>query len=418
MEVATAHAPASVARLAGIPWRALAGLAPALDGPLAEVLAGGPADAVLDRLLRSRRALSRVERRVVAEAVFGVALWRRRLAHHAGKAALPRTLLACLLRDLAEVEDAEAICGLPEGSLPPRVPPPPAVADFFSLPDWLGEVLWREAGARATRLADALNLPGPVFIRANRARVERDALAARLAEEGLLSRQGRFAPDALEVVSPRPNVLALPSYREGLFEVQDEGSQLAGEAVGAEPGDRVLDLCAGAGGKALLLAAALRGRGEVCACDVDAARLDRLARRAARARAAVRVGGAAPPAGTRFDRVLVDAPCSALGALRRGPGERFRIDPGSFAALPALQLDLLLRGAAALRPGGRIVYATCTLRSEENEDVAIAFERARPDLRRVPPIGRAELLDGAGFMKLRPDLHGTDGFFVAAWQSA
>ena len=417
MEAAAAH-PSSVARLAGIPWRAIDGHAAALDGPLSQVLAGAAAERVLARFLRARRTLSGAERRAIAEAVFGVALWRRRLAHHAGGAASPRVLLACLLRDLAGVADAEALCAVGAGSLPGPIPAPGDLAAFFSLPDWLADVIRREAGGEAAALADALNLPGPVCLRANRARIDRDGLAARLAEEGVRTRPGRLAPDALLVTSPRPNVLALPSFREGLLEVQDEGSQLVGLALGAGEGDSVLDLCAGAGGKTLLLAAAVGRRGVVHACDPDGERLRRLAGRARRAGVAdrVRVAGASPPPSLRVDRVLVDAPCSSVGALRRGPGERFRIDPASFAALPALQLGLLSRGAAALRGGGRIVYATCTLRREENEEVAFAFERSHPDLTRVPPIGGAEFQDGEGFLKLRPDRHGTDGFFAAAWQ--
>jgi 16S rRNA (cytosine967-C5)-methyltransferase len=406
----------SVARLSGVPWRSLAGLAPSLDIPLSAVLGGTAAERVLARYLRGRPSLSPPERRAVAEAVFGVGLWRRRLAHHTGSGAGPRALLATLLRDLAGVREAEAICELPAGSLPREVPAPADLALFFSLPDWLADTLRREAGDEAPSLADALNCPGPIFLRANRGRTGREALAERLREEGVGTRPGRLAPDALEVISQRPNVLALPSFRAGLFEVQDEGSQVVGEAVAPVPGDEVLDLCAGAGGKALLIAGALGGRGTVHACDSDGERLERLARRAAKAGARLRVHGASPPRGLSFDRVLVDAPCSALGPLRRGPDLRFRIDPASFAALPSLQLELVSRGAALVRPGGRLVYATCTMRREENEEVAAAFEGAHPEYERVPPVGASGLVDRQGFLSLAPHRHGTDGFFAAAWQ--
>ena len=405
-----------MARLASVPWRSLAGLAPSLDPPLSAVLGGAPAERVLGRWLRENPDLAAAERRAAAEAVFGVGLWRRRLAHHAGPFALPRELLATLLRDLAGVPDAEVLCELPEGSLRAPAPAPAEFGIFYSLPDWLAETLRREAGEEAPALADALNRPGPVFLRANRARVGREALALRLREEGVETRPGFLAPDALEVTSPRPNLLALPSFRDGLFEVQDEGSQLLGRALEPGPGDRVLDLCAGAGGKSLLLAAAVGGDGEVHACDPDGERLERLARRAARAGARVRVHGASLPAGLSFDRVLVDAPCSELGPLRRGPDARFRIDPGSFAALPSLQLELLSRGAERVRLGGRLVYATCTFRREENAEVARAFEREHPSYRRVPPAPEAALLDREGFLSLLPHRHGTDGFFAAAWQ--
>jgi len=418
VEVAPPFPAASVARLELVPWRALSGVAAALDAPLSAVLEGAAAERVLDRLLRARRDLGPEGRRAVAEAVFGVGLWRRRLAHHAGAGAPPRALLAALLRDLAGLGDAEGICGLAPGALPPRAPAPRDLARFYSLPDWLAVAVAREAGAEAPLLADALNVPGPVWLRANRSRVDRRALSERLAREGVRTRPGALAPDALEVTSPRPNLLALPSFRDGLFEVQDEGSQLLGLAVGARPGDEVLDLCAGAGGKALLLGAALAGSGAVHACDPDAARLERLLSRAGRAgvRDLVRVHRSGPPPGLEVDRALVDAPCSSLGALRRGPDERFRIDPASFDGYPPLQLELLGQAASRLRPGGRLVYATCTFRSEENEGVAVAFERSHPEYARVAPVDRGELLTSRGFLALWPHRHRTDGFFAAAWE--
>ena len=409
---------ASVARLGEVPWGSLAGTAPALEQPLASVLGGAPAEDVLDHFLRSRRDLGPDGRRAAAEALFGVGLWRRRLEYHAGEGAGPLELLAVLVRDLAGLEGAEAICSL-RRALPPRRPAPADLATFYSLPAWLSETLRREAGpGEAGEAADALNRPGPVFLRANRTRTERGALRLRLEEEGVLARPARFARDGLEVLSPRPNLLALPSFREGLFEVQDEGSQLLGLAVGAMAGDRVLDLCAGAGGKSLLLAAEVGERGEVHACDRDPERLDRLRRRASKAQAGnITVGGGAPPSRERFDRVLVDAPCSGLGALRRGPDVRFRVDPDSFGSLPSLQLELLLRGADAVRPGGRLVYATCTFRREENEEVVVAFERSRPSFERADALSLPPPRAG-GLLSLWPHRHGTDGFFAAAWQRA
>ena len=408
-------------RLRELPWEALDGLAPALAEPLAAVLAGRPAERVLDRFLRSRPDLDAARRRVAAEALFGVGLWRRRLRFHAGVEAPPLVLLASLLRDLGGCGDAERLCGLPPGALPAPVPVPGALADRFSLPDWLADELVAAAGEEAAALADAISLPGPIFLRVNHARSTRDALAARLAAEGVETRPTRLARHGLEVTSPRPNLLALPSFREGLLEVQDEGSQLLGEAVDARPGETVLDLCAGAGGKTLQLAASVeagvpapdRPAGAVHACDPDGSRLARLRTRADRAGATVAVHGEAPPEGLRADRVLVDAPCSELGALRRGPDLRFRIDPAGFAALPALQLSILERAARHVAAGGRLVYATCTFRRAEDEEVAEAFERAHPDFARVAAL--PPLSDPDGFLRLLPHRHGTDGYFVAAW---
>ncbi len=346
----------SEARVRGVRWDALRGLAPELDLPLAAVLSGEAADAVLAAFLRARPALPGPARAAVAEAVLGVGLWRRRLLAQRG-------------------DEAEA-------------------------------------------LADALDRPGPVFLRANLLRTSRDELAARLRGEGVATRPGALARGCLEVTSPRPNVLGLAAHRAGLFEVQDEGSQLLGEAVGALAGESLLDACAGAGGKTLLLAAAVGAAGRVHTADPDAERLARLRRRAARAGAAgiVAVHGAEAPEGLVVDRVLVDAPCSELGALRRGPDLRWRIDPGAFAPLPALQLAILTRAARHLRPGGSLVYATCTFRREEDEDVALALEVEHPELARVAPAAPAEVLTPDGFLRTWPHRHGTDAFFAAAWR--
>jgi 16S rRNA (cytosine967-C5)-methyltransferase len=284
------------------------------------------------------------------------------------------------------------------------------------MPDWLAATLEREAGPEAGALASALNEPGPVCLRPNLLRTTPGSLAAALRREGIETRPGRWAEGSLVVATPRPNLHGLPAWQGGLFEVQDEGSQLVGAALGARPGEEVLDLCAGAGGKALQLASALRGRGRVHATDTDPERLARLLARAERAGVPnLTVHGAKPPPGLLVDRALVDAPCSDLGALRRGPDLRFRMDPASLEPLPALQRSLVESAALLVRPGGRLVYATCTFRREENEEVARAFEAANPGFARVRPAVDGALLDGEGFLRAWPHRHGTDGFFAAAW---
>jgi 16S rRNA (cytosine967-C5)-methyltransferase len=415
-----APAPRSPAeqRLREVPWERLAGLGGALDAPLLEILQGAAAERVLDRLLRSHRTLDSGGRRAVAEALFGVGLWRRRLRWHAGDTASPRALLAALLRDLAGREDAEPLLDLAAGALPAPRAAPELAADRWSLPDWLAAELDAAAGpAEAALLAEALCLPAPVALRANGARIDRDALSARLCSEGIVCRPGRLAPHALLVESARPNLFGSPAWRDGLFEVQDEGSQLLAAAVGARAGEELLDLCAGAGGKTLALAADVGPAGRVHATDPDGDRLRRLRDRAARAGAAnVSVQGAAPPDGLRVDRVLVDAPCSELGTLRRGPDLRWRLDPATFLALPPLQLSLCERAVGHLRPGGRLVYATCTIRREENEAVALALESRFPRLARLRPEAPEECVTPEGFLRTWPHRQGCDGFFAAAWE--
>jgi 16S rRNA (cytosine967-C5)-methyltransferase len=382
-------------RLRAVPWDALRGLAAELEGPIAAILAGEPAERVLDRALRARRGATAPARCAIAEALFGVALWRRRLRAALGDPqAPPRLLLAALLRDLARVEDAHAIAGLAPGALPPPRPPPSALADRASLPD-------------------------PVVFRANALLASRDEVRARLAAEGVATCPGALAPHALRATSPRPNVLGLAAHRAGLVEVQDEASQLVGALLGARPGEAVLDACAGAGGKTLLLAAEVGPRGRVHAADPDGERLARLRVRAARAGAGgiVELHGAAPRDDLAVDRAFVDAPCSELGALRRGPDARWRIDPSAFARLPALQGAILAGAARRVRPGGRLVYATCTFRREEDEDVALAFERAHPGFERlVPPEAPPVTLTAEGFVRTWPHRDGADAFFAAAWE--
>lgn len=419
------HAPVlAETRLRDVPWPALAAVAEALEAPLAAVLAGEAAERVLDRFLRSHRALSREGRRAVAEAIFGVGLWRRRLRWHLGDAPeAPRVLLALLLRDVAGLPGpgAAACCGLGEAALPPSRPAPAGLADRWSFPDWLAAELVRACGgdeAAAAALAEALDRPGPAFLRVNPLLCTRDAAAARLGREGVAVRPGRLAAHCLEVVGRPGGLTALVALRDGWVEPQDEGSQLLAEALGARAGQVVLDRCAGAGGKALALCGAVGPGGRVLCCDADAGRLARLTHRARRAGAEgiAEVLGAAPPPGLVVDAALVDAPCSELGPLRRGPDVRWRLDPARFAALPALQAELVASAARCVRVGGRLVYATCTFRAEENERVAEAFEAAHPGWRRVRPDGPAEVMGPDRFLRTLPHVHGTDGFFAAAWE--
>jgi 16S rRNA (cytosine967-C5)-methyltransferase len=389
-------------RLADVPWDALraAEVIPVLE----RVLAGAAAEREIDRFLRDRPLFTRDERAAAVEAIFGVALWRRRLAWHAGIAD-PRTMLFVLLRDLAGVPEdrAAGLCDLPP-AWPPRKGEPQGLADRWSLPGFLETVIARELGSEAEAFARSISVPGPIFLRANVLRTTREALATRLREEGVETVPAPRARHGLVVTTSRPNLLALESFREGLFEVQDEGSQLVASLCGARPGETILDACAGAGGKTLALAGDLRGEGRLVASDPDAERLQRLAARARRAGASVEIA-ARPPRGLRADAVLVDTPCSELGVLRRGPDARFRIREESFETLPRLQREILETALPFVRPGGRLVYATCTIRSEENEDVARAFERAHPGLTREPD----------AFFRTFPHREGTDAFFAARW---
>jgi 16S rRNA (cytosine967-C5)-methyltransferase len=383
-------------RLRTIPWHALR--AEVALPAIARALDGAPAEREVDRALRAHPELDAEQRAAVAEAIFGVALWRRRLAWEtrAARPADPATLLASLLRDLAGVPEPSALAIAGLSNVPKTADLPRRLADRWSLPDWLETHLTSELGDAADAFCAAIAVPGPVFLRANRLLCTREQLAARLSNEGIATEPAARAPDGLRVTTPRANLFGAASWREGWFEPQDEGSQLLGGLVEAQPGETVLDLCAGAGGKSLLIAAQ---RARVLAFDVDPERLRRLRARAARARAAELVEIVERP--RPADRVLVDAPCSELGILRRGPDARWRIDPRTLASLPSLQRELLEVAAPLARK--RLVYGTCTLHRAENEDLAATFERAHPELRRT-----------ATFRCL-PHLDDMDGFFGAVW---
>lgn len=392
-------------RLTTIPWRALEGLGPVLAPALDAILSGQPAERALDKLLRAHRDFSAEQRTVCAEALFGVGLWRRRLRCQLD--GTPLQLLAVLARELGGFAGAPQALGV---ELPALAPTPTAWRDRFSFPDWIGEHLEARFGDEAPALADALDRPGPVCLRA---RGDRAELQRQLAALGVESTPGRWASHALIVTTPRPNLLGLGLL--GHFEVQDEGSQLLGELVDARPGDEVLDLCAGAGGKSLQLAAIVGEQGRVHATDVDLPRLERLRTRAAKANARVLIHGQAAPESLRVSRVLIDAPCSELGALRRGPDLRWRIDPTLVRSMPAIQRSLIATGLRHLAPGGRLVYATCTFTREENEDVVDAALATHPELSLVRPHFDSALLDGRGFFSVSPHRHGTDGFFAAVF---
>lgn len=298
-----------------------------------------------------------------------------------------------------------------------------------SLPDWLAQRFVGEFGVDAAVVAKALNSEPPRTIRANLLRTpSRDELARALAALGIPTRPTAHAPHGLHVDGDA-DLFATPLYANGAFEQQDEASQLAAHAVAPPPRGRVLDLCAGSGGKTLALAAALQNRGEILATDVHDGRLQALRERARRAgvtNVRVRaVGENEWPAevaafASTADRILVDAPCSGTGSWRRHPESRWSLTADDLRSLQGTQDRLLDRVAEVLQPGARLVYATCSVFADENERRIDALLARRADLERVR---LAEVLGGAvaapiadatgTFLSLRPDRQGCDGFFAA-----
>ncbi|MCC7385792.1 MAG: hypothetical protein IT384_28340 [Deltaproteobacteria bacterium] len=397
-----------------------------------------PADRVLKRALRGAPDLDNDERATLARSVHGVRCFERRLRfwlESSGVEPTPSSRIAAY-RVAIEGEEPSRICaasgrllaalhGIRDGAILEPTDPLERLAIRGSIPTWFADRLLGERGpVEAEALVDALNRAGPIAVRANALLITKDRLSARLAAEGKRVAPGRLGKDALRLLG-RPDIRGSEAWRSGLFEVQDEGSQLVAEAVGAAPGETVIDLCAGAGGKTLALAASMRDQGRLVAADPDRTRLADLRARLARVRlrsvepVELRPDGSPilplPPL-PRADRVLVDAPCSQLGTLRRGPDRRWQIDEESAGVFPALQLEILRRGAALVRPGGRLVYATCTVLAAENQRVVEQLLAAETDFAPAPVVPEILPDDAPGQLELLPHRHDTDGFFIAAFE--
>ncbi len=298
-----------------------------------------------------------------------------------------------------------------------------------ALPEALAQRFLDEFGDEAGAIAAGLNAQPPRTIRANTLRVEnREKLAQELASLGIRALPTALAPHGL-VLETDAAIFRLDAFREGRFEQQDEASQLCAMLVAPPPRGRILDACAGSGGKTLALAAMVRNRGEILAVDPNEGRLEDLVQRRRRAGVdvvrSVCVGEDAWPEevesfARKADRILIDAPCSGIGSWRRRPEARHAFDDAGFTRLRRVQRDLLDRALEAIPPGGRVIYATCSLFRDENESQIESALARHPDIqamRAVEILGKtlgADITDPTGtFLKLAPHRHGTDGFFAA-----
>jgi 16S rRNA (cytosine967-C5)-methyltransferase len=391
------------------------------------------APGVLAARLRSARELRSPERRLVGEAVYGMIRARRRLSFAlALDDAPPLPLYLAWLwseRGPSPLLEAELrLAGADPAALPTlearldALAPAARLAIAASLPDWLAARLADEHGLDgAERLCAAMNRRAPLAVRANRLRNTREELVARLAADGVPSRPLPLAPDGLELLT-HVNAYGLAACREGRFELQDAGSQLIAEVTAPPPRGRVLDACAGAGGKTLALGALVANRGRLLALDVDERKLEELRRRARRAGLtnleAMTTHAFARAPSAPFDRVLVDAPCSGIGVLRRNPEARWRLKPIDLEELPRLQRAILDENAPRVAPGGRLVYATCTVTRAENDAVVDGFLAAHPEFVAVPAkeilgTARAAAIGDGERLRLLPHVHDCDGFFAA-----
>lgn len=405
---------------------------------------GRPADRVFDAWARSNRYAGSKDRAAVSELTYAVL--RRRAELSAAIGASEVRLLAFAALVLLDELSVAAVVALADGA---RHAPAPLSQEEqralsaavlpgenaqpwvrYNYPEWLHSELDIAFGSELEREMSALMDRAPTDLRANTLKMKREKVQTLLIGEGLSTEPTPWSPWGLRLTS-RVNVLGLASFRDGAIEIQDEGSQLACLLAGAAPGEQVVDLCAGGGGKSLALAAMMKNHGQIYACDTDARRLSGLTPRVRRAdirNLQVRTLGPFVPntpdgdladLESRADCVFVDAPCSGTGAWRRSPDARWRLNPEMLAGYRATQAEVLARGARLVRPGGRLVYVTCSLLPSENENQIEAFLAAHPAFAPqswvvnwpehvpLPPAPPGQ------WLHLTPASTGTDGFFVA-----
>lgn len=399
-----------------------------------------PADAVVARFFRDHRSLGPRERATLTQSVYAV-LRKKLLFEHlapsgsgsrARRLAIlgfdaPRAFLDGALTDQEKVWlDA---CGQVDATVLME-------RHRHNLPDWLAQRLKSEVGPAFWSLAASLSETAPLDLRVNSFKAKRADVRKALSMAGMPSAPTPYSPWGLRMQG-KPSLTRLDAYLRGDFEVQDEGSQLLALLVDARRGEMVVDFCAGAGGKTLALGAAMRSTGRLYAFDTSAHRLDALKPRLARSG----LSNVHPVAisherderikrlAGKIDRVLVDAPCSGLGTLRRHPDLKWRQDEALVAQMAVTQTAILQSAARLLKPGGRLVYATCSLLRQENEDVADAFSSTHADFE---PLQACDLLaelkvdqpqtlcavglNGVSCLRLWPHRHATDGFFAAIWR--
>jgi 16S rRNA (cytosine967-C5)-methyltransferase len=390
----------------------------------------GPADGTLSRYFREHPKLGSRERGAIAEGIYGI-LRNKSVYTSFAESGNGPTMRRMTLLGLAGAVGIDSLGGLSEEEtawlenamqidrnlLPAQM--------RSNLPAWLFDMLVARDGEEgALTLAAALNEPAPLDLRVNLIKATRAEVIEALAQAPILSEPTPFSPVGLRVLK-KPALQNLPLFKDGLIEVQDEGSQLLAQIVGAKRGEMVVDFCAGAGGKTLALGAAMRNTGRLYAFDISEKRLAKLKPRLARSglsnvhpvQIAHENDAKIKRLAGKIDRVLVDAPCSGLGTLRRNPDVKWRQTLQGVAELNVKQTSILSGAARLLKAGGRLVYATCSLLDEENEAIVAAFLATHPDFVLVPMTEilaeqRIEL-EMQDYLKLTPHQHQTDGFFAA-----
>ena len=398
-----------------------------------------PADRIVADFFREQHALGARDRKTLADGAYELMRrlpYYRHLASSAngGKGEIERRLAILswqgnegVLRaalDEREREWAERCSAFDRDALPARL--------RHNLPEWLAEPLEARLGDEFWVWVAASELPAPLDLRVNALKADRDGVLAQLEVAGIVATATPYSPLGIRVEG-KPALHKLALFEQGLVEIQDEGSQLLALAVGAKRSEMVVDFCAGAGGKTLALGAQMRNTGRLYAFDISGHRLAALGPRLQRsglgnvhpAQIAHERDERVKRLAGKIDRVLVDAPCSGTGTLRRHPDLKWRQSPATLAELATLQPRVLDAAARLVKPGGRLVYATCSPLVAEDEAVAAAFDAAHgSSFERVPAletlikaqVDKPESLVEGNDLRLWTHRHGTDGFFASIWQ--
>lgn len=369
------------------------------------------ADKVIERLLKSHKKWGSADRAVVSEIFYNIIRWKKRLEYYMGEGVKPgniyKLILAYLLwskthykkfEEFEGIKIADILTKLKKGTVPTK-------AVEHSIPEWLAETLEKELGKSWEREMDALNEQAPTVLRANTLKTSVKELVDELKEENVESSSLRDYPDAVQL-EEKKNVFLTSAFKDGLFEVQDASSQKIGEMLDVQEGMRVVDACAGAGGKTLHLAALMQNKGQIIALDIYDWKLAELKRRAKRAGAhnietrLIADNKVIKRLHEKADRLLIDAPCSGLGVLKRNPDSKWKIDQDFIDRIKGEQQQILQDYSKILKKGGKMIYATCSILPSENNEQVEIFLKNNPDFKLI----RDE--------KIMPST-GYDGFYMA-----
>lgn len=389
-----------------------------------------PADAILRRFFREHPTLGAKDRAFIAETVFGI-LRHKFFLKNLVTTATPRMLLLTYLvkfqginlRELQSLISESEAKWLAEAKAATLASQPLTVQAEF--PIWIFDKLQDVMPEKnILNLGHALQQPAPLDLRVNTFLDKRDNVLAILSQDGTSAQATQYSPIGIRLTG-KPAINRHPLFLSGKIEVQDEGSQLLGYLLAPKRGEMVVDFCAGAGGKTLLLGALMHSKGRIYAFDTSEKRLNNLKPRLKRSGLSnlhpqlisnendlkvKRLTG-------KIDRVLIDAPCSGLGTLRRNPDLKWRQSPQSIQELKKKQSAILTAAAQLLKPGGRLVYATCSFLPEENQEIVENFLLKHPQFyleNSAEILSKQKIpLDTGKFLQLSPDRHGTDGFFAA-----